>query len=117
MSSKVDIMCPDFELHPLLSTARHSELVLGPGEMLFIPRHCWHFVQAIDRQTAEGWRRTHPRSDVLSEEAAKNSPAANEGSAVEFDRQTSPLQKEEECEFSLSVSFWWGKRIEKKNSS
>jgi hypothetical protein len=37
----------------------YQEYVLGPGEMLFIPRWWWHFVLAIDEASALRWRSAH----------------------------------------------------------
>ena len=30
--------------HPATTTAEYRDVVLGPGDMLFIPRHHWHLV-------------------------------------------------------------------------
>lgn len=38
---------------------KYQEYVLGPGEMLFIPRWWWHFVLAIDEASALRWRTVH----------------------------------------------------------
>ena len=40
---------------PMLSQAQYSEAVLFPGDMLFIPRHMWHFIISIDETTAMEW--------------------------------------------------------------
>jgi hypothetical protein len=46
--SKVDLSAPDYEKYPLLRKADFFELVLEPGEMLFIPVGWWHWVEALD---------------------------------------------------------------------
>lgn len=46
------------EHFPLLCTASYSEVILRPGDMLYIPRHYWHFIIAIDEDTALNWSST-----------------------------------------------------------
>jgi ribosomal protein L16 Arg81 hydroxylase len=46
--SEVDLKNPDFEKHPLFQKATVLELVLQPGEVLFIPVGWWHFVESLD---------------------------------------------------------------------
>jgi hypothetical protein len=43
----VDIEKPDWTRYPLLREAAYTETLLGPGEMLFIPRNCWHYVRSL----------------------------------------------------------------------
>ena len=45
--SPVRIEAPDLERHPLFAQATHTEVVLGPGEMLFIPSGTWHYVRSL----------------------------------------------------------------------
>lgn len=45
--SAVDVECPDLEVFPLFEKARYTEVVLAPGEMLFIPARCWHYVRSL----------------------------------------------------------------------
>mmetsp|Transcript_3836 Transcript_3836/g.9847 ORF Transcript_3836/g.9847 Transcript_3836/m.9847 type:complete len:435 (-) Transcript_3836:264-1568(-) len=45
--SKVDPENPDFELYPLFNDAEYLDAVLGPGDMLFIPSKCWHYVRSL----------------------------------------------------------------------
>ena len=44
----VDLDHPDLERHPLLARARPIEAVLGPGEVIFIPRGWAHRVVSLD---------------------------------------------------------------------
>lgn len=76
---------------PLVKEANYSEIVLGPGEMLFIPRYYWHFVVAIDRDTALHWRWKY---------------CQNNRKPVSL-----PFADGNTSNYSFSVSFWWGERI------
>lgn len=46
--SRVDGRRIDFGRYPLLHDVRVLECVLNPGEILFLPVGCWHFVEALD---------------------------------------------------------------------
>jgi hypothetical protein len=70
--------------------------VLLPGDMLYIPRHHWHFVLAVDRAEAEDYYNN--RSSMCSSACTNINTSSNTGEGVEF---------------SFSVNFWWGKRLEK----
>jgi hypothetical protein len=39
---------PDPTLHPLFPTATYQEVILSPGDMLYIPRLSWHYVRAVE---------------------------------------------------------------------
>lgn len=45
--SQVDIEAPDETRHPLFKRARRQEVILRPGEMLFIPVGWWHHVRSL----------------------------------------------------------------------
>ena len=38
---------PDLERFPLFAKATHMDVVLGPGEFIYIPARCWHYVRAL----------------------------------------------------------------------
>lgn len=44
----VDALGIDFERYPAMRDARIQETVIGPGEILFLPVGCWHFVEALE---------------------------------------------------------------------
>lgn len=46
--SRVDGRHLDFERYPLMRDVRVLECTLNPGEILFLPVGCWHFVEALD---------------------------------------------------------------------
>ena len=45
--SQVDVMDPDLSKFPLFRNAHHMDIVLGPGEFIYIPARCWHYVEAL----------------------------------------------------------------------
>jgi hypothetical protein len=44
----VDALGIDYERYPGMRDARIQEAVIGPGEILFLPVGCWHFVEALE---------------------------------------------------------------------
>lgn len=46
--SQIDGRHIDFDRYPLMRDVRVLECTLNPGEMLFLPVGCWHFVEALD---------------------------------------------------------------------
>jgi ribosomal protein L16 Arg81 hydroxylase len=46
--SAVDLNCPDFERFPLLKEATILDVIIGPGEFLFLPVGWWHWVKALE---------------------------------------------------------------------
>jgi ribosomal protein L16 Arg81 hydroxylase len=45
---EVDCGNPDFVRHPLYRQARPLDVVLNPGDVLFIPVGWWHYVRALE---------------------------------------------------------------------
>lgn len=67
----MDLCDVDQVRFPLVKEAVYKECIIGPGDMLFIPRWHWHFVKAIDEQTAMQWRTKHtetPGTGMLTAE-------------------------------------------------
>jgi Cupin-like domain len=48
VSSHVNIKDPDFKKHPALEQVKGLEVMLMPGETLFIPRGYWHYIEYTD---------------------------------------------------------------------
>ncbi|MGA8938582.1 MAG: cupin-like domain-containing protein [Acidobacteriaceae bacterium] len=46
--SEVDLENPDLERHPLFRYVEPVEVILNPGEILFIPVGWWHHVRSLD---------------------------------------------------------------------
>jgi hypothetical protein len=46
--SPIDAEHPDLEAHPEMAEATRKEVILSPGEALFIPVGWWHHVRALD---------------------------------------------------------------------
>lgn len=49
--SQVDVLRPDLKRFPGFETARAHSVTLQPGQVLFVPRHWWHFVESVDPVT------------------------------------------------------------------
>jgi lysine-specific demethylase 8 len=47
--SLVDPETPDLEKFPLFANARLQEAIVGPGDIIFVPRNYWHHVRALER--------------------------------------------------------------------
>lgn len=114
------------EQHPLFDRARCTEVVLGPGEMLYIPRHYWHWVAAIDKSCADAFknRRTLNNNNyerdgfdpfmVTTEPPIVCAPARDNSSPLKTDSAEFVAHPRDEGHFSFSVNFWWGRRILKE---
>ena len=46
--SPVNIAKPDLKKFPQFSTATPYIVTLDPGDVLFVPRHWWHFVETVE---------------------------------------------------------------------
>ncbi|XP_068402721.1 HSPB1-associated protein 1 isoform X2 [Eschrichtius robustus] len=51
--SKINVVNPDLKRFPQFWKARRHMVTLSPGQVLFVPRHWWHFVESIDPVTEE----------------------------------------------------------------
>ncbi|XP_016055421.1 PREDICTED: HSPB1-associated protein 1 isoform X2 [Miniopterus natalensis] len=49
--SKVNVVNPDLKRFPQFQKARRHVVTLSPGQVLFVPRHWWHYVESIDPVT------------------------------------------------------------------
>lgn len=45
--SPIDVEAPDLERFPLFARAEGRWCLLGPGDLLFIPAGCWHYVRSL----------------------------------------------------------------------
>ncbi|XP_069886174.1 HSPB1-associated protein 1 isoform X1 [Dipodomys merriami] len=46
--SKVNVVNPDLQHFPQFQKAQRHVVTLCPGQVLFVPRHWWHYVESID---------------------------------------------------------------------
>jgi hypothetical protein len=97
--SEADLLNLDMEKHFLITQAKYYDVVLYPGQMLFIPRWMWHWVGAVSDTAAAEWER-----NVNAD--ANESSCSDSHSTCYF---TSVKQQSDL--FSWSVNFWWGARI------
>ncbi|XP_005675088.2 PREDICTED: HSPB1-associated protein 1 isoform X1 [Capra hircus] len=49
--SKINVVNPDLKRFPQFQKARRHMVTLSPGQVLFVPRHWWHYVESIDPVT------------------------------------------------------------------
>ena len=45
--SAVDVENPDFDQFPDFRNATAYDVVLAPGDFVFIPAKCWHYVRSL----------------------------------------------------------------------
>lgn len=50
--SRVDTVDPDYARHPRFREARGYEVILDPGDMLYIPTGCWHQATTLEPSIA-----------------------------------------------------------------
>ncbi|CAG8502438.1 451_t:CDS:2 [Ambispora gerdemannii] len=46
-TSQVDVENPDMQQFPKFSSAQYVECMLRPGDLLYIPPGCWHYVRSL----------------------------------------------------------------------
>ncbi|PNI54194.1 HSPBAP1 isoform 2 [Pan troglodytes] len=49
--SKINVVNPDLKRFPQFRKAQRHTVTLSPGQVLFVPRHWWHYVESIDPVT------------------------------------------------------------------
>ncbi|XP_042350020.1 HSPB1-associated protein 1 homolog [Plectropomus leopardus] len=49
--SQVDVLHPDLRRFPKFKGARMHTVTLQPGQVLYVPRHWWHYVDSVDPLT------------------------------------------------------------------
>ncbi|XP_076012749.1 HSPB1-associated protein 1 homolog [Genypterus blacodes] len=49
--SKVDVLLPDLKRFPEFKRASAHTVTLQPGQVLYVPRHWWHYVESVDPVT------------------------------------------------------------------
>lgn len=49
--SQVDVLHPDLTRFPAFQGARAHVVTLQPGQVLYVPRHWWHYVESVDPLT------------------------------------------------------------------
>jgi hypothetical protein len=46
-TSEVRVEHPDLEAHPRFQEARYTEALVGPGDLLYIPKGTWHYIRSL----------------------------------------------------------------------
>ncbi|TRY84856.1 hypothetical protein DNTS_002292 [Danionella cerebrum] len=49
--SHINVLRPDIDKFPAFVRARAHTVILQPGQVLFVPRHWWHYVESVDPVT------------------------------------------------------------------
>ena len=45
--SAIDCELEDFDAHPAVRNAKYTEVIMRPGDCLFIPARAWHYVRSL----------------------------------------------------------------------
>ncbi|KAJ8255437.1 hypothetical protein GJAV_G00204870 [Gymnothorax javanicus] len=69
--SQVHVVRPDHKRFPAFSKARAHVVTLEPGQVLFVPRHWWHYVESLDPLTVSinSWIEMEEDDEARVEEA------------------------------------------------
>ncbi|KAL4618070.1 HSPB1-associated protein 1 isoform X1 [Arapaima gigas] len=69
--SQVNVVQPDLQRFAAFSGARRHIVTLHPGQVLFVPRHWWHYVESIDPLTVSvnSWIEMEVDDEARVEEA------------------------------------------------
>lgn len=73
--SKVDFLNFNADAFPLASCASYTDIVLAEGDMLFIPRHHWHWIAAIDKYTAKQFQDDVTKNNHLKQDSTARATA------------------------------------------
>lgn len=44
----LDVTNPDLKAHPDFGKAKEADVILGPGDVIYIPKKWWHYVESLD---------------------------------------------------------------------
>jgi ribosomal protein L16 Arg81 hydroxylase len=44
---QVDALYPDLALHPRFAEAQECDVIIGPGDALYLPPRYWHYVRSL----------------------------------------------------------------------
>jgi hypothetical protein len=92
-------------LHPLAAEARYTELILHPGDMLFIPRWWWHYVTAVAAPIAREWECEYNKCCEDRDKMNWMEGGVDSGEG-KCDDDGICIN---DC-YSMSINFWWGDR-------
>ncbi len=56
IKSPIDVDHPNLDKYPLYKYATPIEVILKPGDVLYVPPHTWHFVENLSDSIAIGYR-------------------------------------------------------------
>lgn len=108
-TSDIDLTQPvDSTTFPDFEWSAACEVLLSPGDMLFIPRHWWHFVEAVSSTTTKKGNQDASTSVSASAAAAAANDDNDDGDDDDSGYGNAHV---------TSISFWFGDRILKEGSA
>ncbi|XP_072274013.1 HSPB1-associated protein 1 [Pyxicephalus adspersus] len=86
--SRVNVVNPDQSRYPSFSKAHPHVVTLHPGQVLFVPRHWWHYVESVDDITVSvnSWIELDSDHEARVEEAITRMVVCTFKSADHSDR-------------------------------
>lgn len=114
--SDVDLKRWDGASHPAVARcSRAWEGFLRPGDVLYIPPGCWHFVMSVGDDDVDD--APHPRPAPPASAAAGAASAA--AGAVRCEVTAEDVQQPQDSQslgaefkqWSCSLSFWWSRQL------
>lgn len=108
-NSSLDISEPTSAL-----SAEYTDVLLGPGDVLFIPRWYWHYIASesddnVDSLLSSGFPVIGIEGQLQKNSSKKRGRVSTISDEDEIDGAFN-----NNSNYVFSVSFWWGKRIEKE---
>ena len=106
-NSSIDLE-EEFKGKEVVQSAKYSDILLEPGDMLYIPRWYWHFIASISEP-----EKTHQIGEK------RKLPLAHDGDCNDDQghHDGNGNSKKASPPHVFSVSFWWGERKEKIHHS
>jgi hypothetical protein len=95
--------------------AKHTDILLRPGDVLYIPRWYWHYVASVDCKDIENFHcADEEESSMLKKQCIRGNEKCD---TDDSDNTTAVAIENDDDPFVFSVSFWWGDRIEKPSAA
>ncbi|XP_028403625.1 HSPB1-associated protein 1-like isoform X2 [Dendronephthya gigantea] len=110
--SPVNFRDPDHDKFPKFENATCYEVILEPGDVLFVPKHWWHYVECLETAiSVNTWIEMHTDNYDRIEEAITRSliyPLKSQEAKVDAlhsELWLNPSMKEEDLSFPASMQY------------